>query len=159
MLIKLDKISPNVYFQDVEEINQQALKIQLRLTFRFYWSDQRLTKLNSVLGNNWQDIKLQTARDNIFIPDLYLYQLVKQTSNFVFGRPNEAFYIGPNSTLRLVRLLHFLRKWMIGMLSLKVIRFYFCFISDLVSPFEHEIQIQTLNIEKSVIALHFDYLE
>ena len=31
--------------------------------------------------------------------------------------------------------------------------------SDLVSPFEHEIQIQIMNIEKLVIALHLDYLK
>ena len=99
-----------LYFQDVEEINQQALKIQLRLTFRFYWDDQRLTKLNSALGNYWQDIKVQTARDNIFIPDLYLYQLVKQTSNIVFGRTNEAFYIGTDSKMRQEQLFHFLKN-------------------------------------------------
>ncbi len=70
------------------------------MVFRFMWKDPRLNKLNSSLVNSWQNINVQTARDKIFIPDIYIYKLVQQTSNSVFGRTIEAFYHGPNSTIR-----------------------------------------------------------
>jgi hypothetical protein len=88
------------YFQDVEEINQTALKIQLKLTFKITWNDHRLTNINSSSGNYWEAIDVQTVQDNIYIPDLYLYQLIEQTSNSVFGRTNKGISIGRNSTIR-----------------------------------------------------------
>jgi hypothetical protein len=84
----------------VEEINQQNLEIDLRMTIIFYWNDNRLSKINSSMENDWQDITVQTAWDNIFIPDIYIYELNQQTTNSVFGRYSQSFYHGPNSTIR-----------------------------------------------------------
>ncbi len=66
----------------------------------FYWNDNRLTKLNNSMEKNWQEIAVQTAKDNIFIPDIYIYELVQQTTNSVFGRTSESFNYGQNNTLR-----------------------------------------------------------
>ena len=110
MTAEYDLTKMSLYFQDVEEINQLDLKIQLRMTIIFYWNDNRLTKLNSSLENYWQDIPIKTAWDNIFIPDIYIYDLIQQTTNSAFGKTAEGFYHGPNNTIRQICFSFFVKK-------------------------------------------------
>ena len=87
-------------FKDVVNILDKDLQINLRMSFHFVWNDSRILKLNNSVEDIWESVNVQTAINNLFFPDIYIYKLISQSTNKVFNKNIESILLGPNSTIR-----------------------------------------------------------